>query len=212
MTATPSPSSWSGAFPMQSRKPCRLGAAFPAAPSTGPPGRPTAPAGCAAAPPGPGGTARTWRPWQPGLHERRGRSKRPWRCSPGSQGSSPRVPGASPVSGLQLQSWCPLWELSERKKRGLQPNLLHNIINSRSKLEWTIHQMDCFEKPEPLPSSRVLNADLLFQEENRNSRLYNGQQVWADHLWGWPRQRAFQGSPTVLIVSGSSKWEYSNYG
>lgn len=193
MTATPSPSGWSGACPVQSHKSCRLGAACPAAPSTGPPGRPTAPAGCAAAPPGLGGTARTWRPWQPGLHERRGRSKRPWRCSPGSQGSSPRVPGASPVSGLQLQSWCPLWELPERKKRGLELNFLHNIIYSRTELGSAIHQMDCFEKLEPPPSSRVLNADLLFQEENRNNHLYNVRQVWADNLSGWPRQRAFGG-------------------
>lgn len=106
---------------MQSRRSCQLGAVCPAAPATGPPGRPTAPAGCAAAPPGPGGTARTWRPWQPGWHERRGRNKRPWRCSPGSRGSSPRVPGASPVSGHQLRSWCPRWELSEREKERCEP-------------------------------------------------------------------------------------------
>lgn len=117
MKATPSPSSWSGACPAQSRRSCRSGAACPAAPWTDPPGRPTAPAGCAAAPPGPGGTARTWRPWQPGSRERQGRSKRPWRCSPGSQGPSPRVPGASPVSGLQRRSWCPLSELSGRGRK-----------------------------------------------------------------------------------------------
>lgn len=89
---------------MQSHTPYQLGGVSPAAPATCRPGRPTAPTGCEAAQPGPGGTARTWRPWPPGWHEQQGRSRRPWRCSPGSPESSPRVPCASPVSGVQPQS------------------------------------------------------------------------------------------------------------